>query len=89
MSGVSVQVNLRLDDDVVVALDEIAAEEGRTRTEVVRDAVERRLGEQARRHTDAAYRRAYEEQPETSDELRRAAHAASRLTSEEPWERWW
>lgn len=89
MGGVSVQVNLRLDDDIVVALDEIAAEEGRTRTDVVRDAVERRLAEQARRQTDAAYRRAYEEQPETEDELRRAEQAACRLTSEEPWERWW
>lgn len=45
--------------------------------------------EDSRRHTDAAYRRAYEELPETSDELQRAEQAARRLTSEEPWERWW
>lgn len=85
----SIQVNIRLDEDVVEALDELAAQEGWTRTELVRDALERRLHEESRRRTDVAYRKAYETQPESRDEVRRAARAASRLTSEEPWERWW
>ena len=45
--------------------------------------------EGSRRHTDAAYRRTYEEQPETSEQLSRAERATGRLTSSEPWDRSW
>lgn len=45
--------------------------------------------EGSRRHTEAAYRRAYEEQSETSEESSRAERAAGRLTSGEPSDRSW
>ncbi len=85
----TVQVNIRLDQDIVDALDVIAEEEGRTRAEIVRDAVRHRLEAAASARASVAYQRAYEEQPETDDELDRAERSARRLTSEEPWERWW
>lgn len=85
----SVQINIRIDDRTGQALDDLAAEEGRTRAEVVRDAVVRRLTEVASDRIDDAYRRAYAEQPETPGELRRAERAAARLTGDEPWEPWW
>ncbi|MGH8931948.1 MAG: ribbon-helix-helix domain-containing protein [Egibacteraceae bacterium] len=85
----TVQVNVRFDEDTVDALDAIAAEEGRTRAEIVRDAVHHRLEAAASARVGAAYQRAYEEQPETDDELQRAERSAQRLTSEEPWEQWW
>ncbi|MGH8909316.1 MAG: hypothetical protein ACRD0K_23185 [Egibacteraceae bacterium] len=66
----------------------MAAEEGRTRAEIVGDAVLQRLEAAARARAGAAYERGYEEQPETDDELNRARRSALRLTSEEPWERW-
>ncbi|MDP9452954.1 MAG: ribbon-helix-helix protein, CopG family [Actinomycetota bacterium] len=85
----SVQINIRVDERTVEALDHLAAEEGRTRAEVVRDALVRRLAEARRARIDLTYGQAYAEQPETPDELRRAEQAAARLTAEEPWEPWW
>lgn len=85
----STQVNIRLDDHSLATLDAIAAAEGRTRAEVVRDAVQRRLDEDRRARLDASYRRAYEEHPETIEDLERAERSAHRLTGDEPWEPWW
>ena len=83
------QINIRLDDQTVAGLDRIAEQEGRTRAEVVRDAVNRRLHAAAGERVANAYRRAYSEHPETPEELRRAEAAASRLTEDESWEPWW
>jgi len=84
-----IQVNIRLEPAVVAAVDLVAAEEGRTRAEVVRDAVIRRLRAAADDRAATAYAQAYRERPETDDELDRSTKAALRLTAEEPWERWW
>jgi predicted DNA-binding protein len=86
---VSAQINIRLDDDAVAALDRLASEEGRTRAELVREAVQERLRGATQGRVAAAYREAYEDHPETAAELRRAEQAARRLVAEEPWERWW
>lgn len=83
----SVQVNIRFDDAVVAELDAAAA--GRTRAEVVRDAVLHSLKAAANARAATAYERAYGDQPETAEELDRALHTALRLTTDEPWERWW
>jgi len=85
----SVQVNIRFDDAVVAELDAAAAAAGRTRAEVVRDAVLHSLTAAANARAAAAYERAYGDQPETDGELHRAERAALRLTSDETWERWW
>ncbi len=85
----STQINIRLDDQTVAALDELAAREGSTRAEIVRAAVLRLLRAKERATVASAYRHAYDEHPETSGELRRAQRSAGRLTAEEPWERWW
>ncbi len=79
------QVNVRLDEEIVAELDRVAATDGSSRAVVVRRAVlawfeSRRWGE-----ADALYRRAYESAPETADELRRAESNAQRLATEEPW----
>lgn len=83
------QINIRLDDATVAALDGVAAREGVTRAEMVRMAVLRLLQAAERAAAASAYRDAYEEHPETAGDLRRAGRAAGRLTSEESWERWW
>ncbi len=85
----SVQINIRVDERMVEALDQLAAEEGKRRGEVVREAFLRRLAEARSARTDLIYERAYGEQPDTPDELRRAEQAAARLTADEPWEPWW
>ncbi len=85
----STQINLRFDPPTVAALDDLAADEGRSRADVVRDAVRRRLEEVERERADEAYRAAYLAHPETEDEMREAHDNAVRLTNEEPWEPWW
>ena len=83
------QVNIRLDDQTVAALDEMAARQGATRAELVRAAVIQLLRAAERAATASAYREAYGEHPETAGEMRRAERSAGRLTAEESWERWW
>ena len=83
------QINIRLDDATVVALDDVAAREGVTRGELVRMAVLRLLAAAERAAAASAYRTTYDEHPETAGEVRRAQRSAGRLTAEESWERWW
>jgi ribbon-helix-helix CopG family protein len=86
---VATQINIRLDDATVAALDGAAAREGVTRAEMVRMAVLRLLQAVERAAAASAYQDAYGEHPETAADVRRAGRAAGRLTSEESWERWW
>jgi Ribbon-helix-helix protein, copG family. len=83
------QINIRLDDQTVAALDEIAARQGATRAEIVRAAVLKLVRAAQRAAVASAYREAYEDHPETVGEIRRAQRSAGRLTAEESWERWW
>jgi len=85
----SVQVNIRLDETIVADLDAAAAATGRTRAEVVREAVLHALRAAANARAAAAYAQAYGDQPETDEELDRAQRTALRLTADEHWERWW
>ncbi|HEV8627147.1 MAG TPA: ribbon-helix-helix protein, CopG family [Acidimicrobiia bacterium] len=85
----AVQINIRLDDTTAAALDDVAAKEGVTRAELVRMAVIRLIQAAERAASASAYRRAYEDRPETRGDIRRAERAATRLTSDESWERWW
>lgn len=83
------QLNVRFEPDQLAALDILAAAEGRSRADIVRDAVVDRLRAATAARVSAAYERAYRDQPETDEELDRAVNSAQRLTSEETWERWW
>ncbi len=85
----SVQVNIRLDEAIVAELDAAAIAAGRTRAEVVREAVLHSLRAAADARAATAYEKAYGSQPETDEELDRARRTAVRLTADEPWERWW
>lgn len=85
----SVQVNVRFDGDAIRALDAIAADEGSSRADVVRKAVLDRLKLAAAAKDAAAYEQAYKDFPETDEEVDRATASALRLTSDEPWDRWW
>jgi len=85
----SVQVNIRLDEAIVAELDAAAAADGLSRAEVVREAVLQSLRAAANARAATAYEQAYRDQPETEKELDRARRTALRLTTDEPWERWW
>ncbi len=85
----SIQVNIRLDDALVEAIDGWTVIRGISRPQLIREAIEEYL----RRHEDERvaqqYRQAYSEHPESGEEMRRAAQNARRAISEEPWDRPW
>lgn len=83
------QINIRVDEGTAKALDDLAAEEEKTRAEVLREALMWRLADAQRSRIDRAYENAYTRHPETPEELRRAEEAAIRLTGDEPWIPWW
>jgi metal-responsive CopG/Arc/MetJ family transcriptional regulator len=85
----SVQVNIRLDDELAEQVDKLAAEEGMTRAAIVRTALLQELVRRRERQIAEQYRKAYTEFPQTDEELRRAEMSARRAIAEEPWETWW
>jgi metal-responsive CopG/Arc/MetJ family transcriptional regulator len=84
-----VQVNVRLDDGIVEQLDGWTVIRGVGRPELIREAVSEWLRRREDERVGEAYRRAYEEMPETDDELEQAAANARHAIAEEPWAKWW
>jgi len=78
-----------LDEATVERLDGWAVMRGVSRPELVKAVLAEWLRRQEREHVAAEYRRAYEEHPETDEELASARESARQLVEEEPWTRWW
>jgi metal-responsive CopG/Arc/MetJ family transcriptional regulator len=85
----STQVNIRLDDVVIEQLDGWTVIRGISRPELIREAIEEWLRRKEDERIGEQYRRAYEEFPETEEEMARAEENARRAVQEEPWEKWW
>jgi metal-responsive CopG/Arc/MetJ family transcriptional regulator len=84
-----VQVNVRLSDELIALVDELADESGRSRPEVVRVAIEE-LGKQRQaRRVAEQYRLAYTASPQSPAELAAADVEVDRAIAAEPWEPWW
>lgn len=83
------QVNIRLEDVVVEELDGWAMIRGISRPELIREVLTTWLKRQRSEEIAEQYRRAYEEFPETEEELARAYENTVRMIKEEPWEKWW
>lgn len=47
------------------------------------------LRQQRREEIEAEYRAAYQEFPETEEEIAQAEENGRRLVADEPWEKWW
>jgi hypothetical protein len=84
-----VQVNIRIDDEVVEALDSWTVIRCASRPDLIREAITEWLARREDECIAEQYRRTYEEFPETDDEMARAEANAWRAVEEEPWERWW
>lgn len=76
---------VQLTDRLVRLLDQRAASEGTSRSQVIRDAVETHLAPDEARERIARFVAAYEQWPETDDELSTATANARALIEEEPW----
>ena len=74
---------VQLSDALVAALDERAARQGRSRSALIRDAIEQYLAEDAEAAVDRAIVAGYERIPQTDDAW--AEVAVREMIGAEPW----
>lgn len=79
------QTLVQLTDALLRRLDERAAREGRSRSALIRDAIEAYLYDEAQVEIDRQIREGYERIPETDEELAWAEASGREGIREEPW----
>lgn len=79
------QTLVQLTRPLLRRLDERAAREGRSRSALIRDAIEAYLYDEAEAEIDRRIREGYERIPETEEEMRIAEASAREGIREEPW----
>ena len=79
------KVAISLPEEVLKAIEREREESGESRSQFFRRAVETLLRYQREQELSQQYRRAYQEIPETKEEVTAARHAASIILAEEPW----
>lgn len=86
----TIQIALKLPDELVEAADEIVRQGAYTsRSDLARKAIEALVVTEQRRSIDDLYRSAYTAIPETDAEIEEAVALATRTIAEEPWDAWW
>jgi metal-responsive CopG/Arc/MetJ family transcriptional regulator len=79
------QTLVQLNEDLLRRLDERAAREGRSRSALIRDAIEGYLHDEENARINREIREGYERFPTTERELREAEREAREAIREEPW----
>lgn len=79
------QTLVQLNDVMLQRLDERAAREGRSRSALIRDAIEKYLYDEEEARIDREIREGYERIPETEEELAAAEREGREAIREEPW----
>ena len=79
------QTIVQLNDELLRRLDERAAREGRSRSALIRDAIEAHLHGEETARIDREIVEGYERIPETEEELREAERETREAIREEPW----
>jgi metal-responsive CopG/Arc/MetJ family transcriptional regulator len=79
------QTLVQLTQDLLRRLDERAAREGRSRSALIRDAIEAYLYDEARARIDREIVEGYERIPTTEEEMAWAEKEAREMIREEPW----
>ena len=79
------QTLVQLTDKLLRRLDERAAREGRSRSALIRDAIEAYLYDEDKARIDREIVEGYERIPETEEEMRWAEESAREMIREEPW----
>lgn len=79
------QTLVQLNDELLRRLDERAAREGRSRSALIRDAIDAYLYDEAEARIDREIREGYERIPETDEELALAEREGREAIREEPW----
>jgi metal-responsive CopG/Arc/MetJ family transcriptional regulator len=79
------QTLVQLNEALLRQLDERAAREGRSRSALIREAIEAYLHDEAKARIDREIIEGYERIPETEEEMRWAEANAREGIEEEPW----
>lgn len=80
-----IQTLVQLTSDLLRRLDERAAREGRSRSALIRDAIEAYLYDEEKARIDREIVEGYERIPTTDEELAWAEREALEMVREEPW----
>ncbi|HVY95728.1 MAG TPA: ribbon-helix-helix protein, CopG family [Solirubrobacterales bacterium] len=79
------QTLVQLSDELLRRLDERAAREGRSRSALIRQAIEAYLYDEESARIDQEIREGYERIPQTDEEMEWAEASAREGVEEEPW----
>lgn len=79
------QTLVQLTEDLLRRLDERAAREGRSRSSLIRDAIEAYLYDEEKARIDREIVEGYERIPITDEELAIAERETREMIREEPW----
>jgi len=79
------QTLVQLTEELLSRLDERSAREGRSRSALIRDAIEKYLYADTKAKIDREIIEGYERIPETEEEMAWAEASAREAVEEEPW----
>ena len=79
------KIAISLPEEVLTAVERERDESGESRSQIFRRAVDLLLRQRKEREMSELYIRAYQQVPETKEEVDAARRAASTILAEEPW----
>jgi metal-responsive CopG/Arc/MetJ family transcriptional regulator len=80
------KIAISLPEEMLTALEKQREGSGESRSQIFRRAVELLLQQQREKEMSEQYINAYQQTPETSEEVAAARRAASTILAEEPWQ---
>ena len=79
------KIAISLPEEVLTAVEREREESGESRSQIFRRAVDLLLRQRKEREMSELYIRAYQQVPETKEEVAAARRSASTILAEEPW----
>ena len=79
------KIAISLPEEVLTAVEREREESGESRSQIFRRAADLLLRQRKEREMSERYIRAYQQVPETKEEVAAAHRAASTILAEEPW----
>ena len=79
------KIAISLPEDMLAVVEQERRESGESRSELFRRAVEMLLRRRREQEMSERYIRAYQQTPETKEEIEAARHAASAILAEDSW----
>lgn len=80
------KIAISLPEEVLAAVEQARKDNGESRSEFFRRAAEMLLRRLREQEMNQQYVRAYQQMPETEEEVEAARRAAANILAEEPWE---